>query len=407
MNLDSTIDIDLKGFFQWWGRELAFLVPKSLRRQLRDRQGYVIFSPSAQKPQALGFDVALFDDDENVIAQRYFDLSEANRYQQLKNQYPAIEKAEYVLRLPADQALQKVVFLPEAVQENLQQVASFELDRYTPFKTDQVYFNAVPLGNTGYGQIRVLLLVVPRSYLDEQLGFLETWGVRPQRVDYQAAVVDFSQIRDAYNLLPERYRQRGSKLSQSAHWLVSVLLMLLLLAALIWPVWMQGQEVESLKARIRQLEKQNQVVDAQQAEIDALRAETQKLIDIKRQSPALLPVLNELSNLLNDETWLTHMQFSGQHMQIQGQSPAASALISVLESSEFFNNVSFVSPLTQDKISGRERFQISMDISMPVSTQSDEEPSSSAEQETNEAVSGQEQPSDEADLGATEEVVGE
>jgi len=142
----------------------------------------------------------------------------------------------------------------------------------------------------------------------------------------------------------------------------------LLFGVLVLPVWMEGQAVESLKTRIRQLEKQNQVVDAQQTEIDALRTETQRLIDTKRQAPALLPVLNELSNLLNDDTWLTHMQFSEQHLQMQGQSPAASALIGVLEKSEFFSNVSFVSPLTQDKVTGRERFQISMDITMPVAS---------------------------------------
>ena len=42
----------------------------------------------------------------------------------------------------------------------------------------------------------------------------------------------------------------------------------------------------------------------------------------------------------------------------------ASALISLLEASPFFSNVSFASPLTQDKATGMERFQISMDVSV-------------------------------------------
>jgi len=364
MNLDTTIDIDFKGFFQWWGRELAFLVPQNLRRKLRDHQGYVIFTPLPQ-----GFEVKFFDEDDKLLMERRIDSTETGSYQQLKQQYPTLDKAELVLRLPAEQALQKVIFLPVAVQENLQQVVGFELDRYTPFTADQVYFSLVVLGDTGYGQLQVLLIVVPKTHLDEQLKFLQDLDVQPHRVDYQLAANDFPQIRHRYNLLPDRYRQRGSRLSQSADWLLSGLLILLALAILIWPVWMEGQAVESLKKSIEQLEKQNRVVDAQQSEIDALHAETQNLIDIKRQSPALLAVLNELSKLLNDETWLTHMQFSGQHIQIQGQSPAASALIGVLERSEFFSNVSFVSPLTQDKITGRERFQISMDITMPASAE--------------------------------------
>ena len=139
MNLDTTIDIDLKGFFRWWGKELAFLIPNKLRRQLREHHGYVIFTPVGQE-----FDVAFFDDDNRLVVRRRMDLAENGGYQQFKNQYPALEKAEFVLRLASGQALQRVIYLPSAVQENLQQVIGFELDRYTPFKPDQAYFNTMP-----------------------------------------------------------------------------------------------------------------------------------------------------------------------------------------------------------------------------------------------------------------------
>jgi general secretion pathway protein L len=360
MNLDTTIDIDLKGFFNWWGRELVFLVPKALRQRLRDRHGCVILSPEVH-----GYVAVFFDDDGKVVVRRQLDLATSTGFQQLKIQYPAIEKAEIVLRLTADQAIHKLIYLPAAAYENLQQVVGFELDRYTPFSVEQVYFNAIMLGKTDHSQLEVLLIAAPKVSLDEQLLQVAALGVRPHKIDYQQVLEDFPQIGNAVNLLPDRYQHQGSKLSQSMHWITSGLLVLLTLWVLVWPIWLQGQAVDSLKTRIKQLEKQNRIVDQQQTELDALRAETQKLIDIKYQSPALLAVLGELSNLLNDETWLTHLQYSDKRIQIQGQSPAASALISVLEQSEFFSNVSFVSPLTQDKTTGRERFQISMDVSMP------------------------------------------
>ncbi|MCQ8127059.1 PilN domain-containing protein [Methylomonas rivi] len=362
MNLDTTIDFDLKRFFRWWGGELAFLVPKSLLQHLRERHGSVIFTPSAQ-----GFEVALLDDDERIVARRSVDVNQPDGFKQLKGQYPAMEKADFVLRLSADQALHKLLYLPAAAQENLRQVVGFELDRYTPFNAEQVYFSLIPLGSTEHAQLRILLIAAPKPRLDEQLANLTILGVQPHKVDYAPAAADFPQTRNAYNLLPDRFRRNGGKLGQSLQWLAGAALMLLLLAAMVLPVWLEGQAVESLQTRIKQLEKQNRAVDLQQSEIDALRAETQKLIDIKQQSPALLAVLNELSRLLNDETWLTHLHFSDNRMQIQGQSPAASALIGTLEGSEFFSDVSFVSPLTQDKTSGRERFQISMTVNTPVS----------------------------------------
>lgn len=362
MNLDTTIDFDLKRFFRWWGGELAFLVPKSLLQHLRERHGSVIFTPSAQ-----GFEVALLDDDERIVARRSVDVNQSDGFKQLKGQYPAMEKADFVLRLSADQALHKLLYLPAAAQENLRQVVGFELDRYTPFNAEQVYFSLIPLGSTEHAQLRILLIAAPKPHLDEQLANLTMLGVQPHKVDYAPAAADFPQTRNAYNLLPDRFRRNGGKLGQSLQWLAGAALLLLLLAAMVLPVWLEGQAVESLQTRIKQLEKQNRAVDLQQSEIDALRAETQKLIDIKQQSPALLAVLNELSRLLNDETWLTHLHFSDNRMQIQGQSPAASALIGTLEGSEFFSDVSFVSPLTQDKTSGRERFQISMTVNTPVS----------------------------------------
>lgn len=360
MNLDTTIDIDLKGFFNWWGRELAFLVPKALRQRLRDRHGCVVFTAEVH-----GYTAVFFDDDGKAVVRRQLDLAVSTGFQQLKIQYPAIEKAEVVLRLTADQAIHKLIYLPAAAYENLQQVVGFELDRYTPFSVEQVYFNAIMLGKTDHGQLEVLLIAAPKVSLEEQLLQVEALGVRPHKIDYQPVLEDFPQIGNAVNLLPDRYQHQGSKLSQSMLWVTNGLLLLLTLWVLVWPIWLQGQAVDRLKTRIQQLEKQNRIVDQQQTELDALRAETQKLIDIKYQSPALLAVLGELSNLLNDDTWLTHLQYSDKRMQIQGQSPAASALISVLEQSDFFSNVSFVSPLTQDKTTGRERFQISMDVSMP------------------------------------------
>lgn len=363
MNLDTTIDFDLKKFFHWWGGELAFLVPKSLRRQLRERHGSVVFTPLSQ-----GFAVIFLDDDGEVVVQRHLDLNQPDGFQQLKSQYPAMEKADFVLRLSAEQALHKLLYLPAAAQENLPQVVGFELDRYTPFTAEQVYFALVPLGGTEHGQIRVLLIAAPRPRLDEQLANLASLGAVAHKVDFAPAIAEFPQTRDSYNLLPERFKRQGGGLAQSLQWLVSGVLLLLLLSVLVLPVWYEGQAVEHLQTRIKQLQKQNRVVDEQQNEIDALHAETQKLIDLKQQSPALLAVLNELSHLLNDETWLTHLHFSDNHMQIQGQSPAASGLIGTLEGSDFFSDVSFVSPLTQDKTTGRERFQISMTVNTPAGT---------------------------------------
>ena len=97
-------------------------------------------------------------------------------------------------------------------------------------------------------------------------------------------------------------------------------------------------------------------------EIDQIVDETERLIKIKNKSASMIETINLLSQLLPNETWLTHFKYNNEKIQIQGQSPTASALISILEISPLFSNARFVSPLTQDKKTGMERFQISMNI---------------------------------------------
>lgn len=359
MNLQTTIDFGLKDFLQWWGKELAFLVPKKVKHLLSDRSGNLIFTATEQ-----GFNVGFYTDlASDPVFTRQLESIDQTAYQTLKSQYPDIEKADFILRLSEGQALSKIIYLPVAVQENLMQVVGFELDRYTPFKADQVYFTVAQLGKTEYGQLQAMLVLTPQTVLDEQLALLNAWGVQPGRVEYQALNDAFPQLEGQYNLLPERYLPSTSKLAQSIHWLLNGLLLVLLLGVMIYPVWQEKLAVDLLKTNIKALEKETRIVDEQQLEIDALKDETQRLIDIKNQSPEMVSVLYELTHLLKNDTWLTHLQYSETHMQIQGQSPSASALIGLLEASPLFSKVSFVSPLTQDKATGLERFQISMDVS--------------------------------------------
>lgn len=392
MNLNTTIDLDLIGFFRWWGRELAFVLPARVKSWLREDRGCFVL-----RPVDTGFDVT-FVMQQQLSAPQPASIGDAESFRQFRHQCSKADKAEIVLRLPADKILSRTIHLPLAAVENLQQVVAFELDRYTPFAVDQVYFAAVMQGKTEFDQIQVRLILTPKRYLDDQLALLQSWSVRADRVECDSSS-DEAIADSEYDLLPAHYRQSRSWWQRSAHGMLWLFIGLLVVAVLCVPVWMESQAVDMIKQQIKSLDKQTRDVEAQQQEIDALRNETQKLIDIKQQTPSLVLVLNELSSLLNDDTWLTHFQYSEKHLQIQGQSPSASALISVLEESDFFSNVSFVSPLTQDKATGRERFQIGMDVSAVVPS---ETPDAEDTSEADDSQASEEEVTPEADGENTE-----
>jgi general secretion pathway protein L len=375
MNLQTTIDFDLKAFFRWWGKELAFLIPKSVRQLLSVHTASLVFSPTA-----LGFNVSYQRDGSHgqPIINRQLNAEDTDAVSQLKSHYPELENAECILRLSDEQALARLVYLPEAALENLPQVAGFELDRYTPYNAEQVYFSVTALGKTGLGQVEVLLVLSPKQILDDQLAQLHALGVHPTIIEYQHLQQDYPHLSGQYNLLPEHYRPETNRLAQGINWLLNSLLLTLFVGVLAFPVWQEKQAVDTLKSQLKAIEKDTRLVDNQQREIEALQAQTQRLIDIKAQTPEPLVVINELTHLLKDDTWLTNFQFVEKHLQIQGQSPTASALISLLEESALFSKVSFVSPLTQDKTTGLERFQISMDVSSTVENSEQSEAKESA-----------------------------
>lgn len=360
MNLDSNIEFDAKRFFRWWGRELAFLIPEKLRHWLSDQSGQVFLTVSDEQ---LRFS-RLADGERRVLAMATVPLNEqaAIRFDKLKAGHPGLEKARCILRLNAQQAIGKMLYLPAAARENLEQVLTFEMDRYMPFKADQVYFAYKPMGKPDNGQIRVQLVVTPKRKLDALIAELHGVGIYPAVAEFVGMPNDFDQDLEPYNLLPEPLRPTKDPMARVLTWATAAAALLLSIAILVFPVWHEGREVDSLKRQIRALEEDARVVQAQQLEIDEIVNETERLLETKNDMPSLTHLLNTLSKLLPDDTWLTHLKYHDQGLQLQGQSPAASLLIGVLEASPLLQNARFVSPLTQDRRTGMERFQISVEV---------------------------------------------
>jgi Competence protein A. len=115
-----------------------------------------------------------------------------------------LPKAHLILRLTEQEAIQKELALPVAVKENLLQVIAYELDRYTPFTAEQVYFAVKPLeGDNEPEQIRVMLILTPKETLDALYEDLKAMRMLSLFVDYEATPNDLEYRHNGYNLLPE------------------------------------------------------------------------------------------------------------------------------------------------------------------------------------------------------------
>jgi general secretion pathway protein L len=358
--LNSEIDLDFKKFFRWWKRELQFLIPDRVKELISERKGTIIVRPVG-KQFGLSY---WFDGKEEALATIERDESGIAKYKALLNANERLQKADLILRLSRKYALQKELSLPAAARENLVQVVGYELSRYSPLSAEHAYFAVKPLDVTNEpGQIRVMLVLTARKVLDSFYNDLKVFGMRPNLADFDDFPNDLAQIDEPYNLLPESLREPVDRTAQLVHAGLAVLVGLLFIATLALPVWFEARAVDNLEARIKAVEKEAKNIKAMQAETDALVDETKQLLDIKSEKPPVVALLDTLSKLIKDDTWLAYGQYSNGQLQIQGESPEASSLISMLEASDYFDNVKFVSPVTRDNVSKLERFQITADIS--------------------------------------------
>ncbi len=102
--------------------------------------------------------------------------------------------------------LRKELRCPTAVEQDLKQALAYDLDRHTPFKPDELYFDAAVVGRDPQkGEIRVDWAAALRSVVTEARRRAESWGATVVAVTPDAPGDDgpATTRRSRLNLLPE------------------------------------------------------------------------------------------------------------------------------------------------------------------------------------------------------------
>lgn len=264
---------------------------------------------------------------------------------------------EVVLRVPEREALQRTIRLPMAARENLREVIGFEMDRFTSLKAEEAYFDfEIAETDEARQQLAVALMVVPRADLRPALDLLAAWGVVPDRLVLLRPDEDAEFGR---NLLPPAPAAAGLSWQARLGGGLAVVLLLLLGAQAYLPWYEKQQQLEALQAREAALR-------AEALQVDGLR--TQVAAEAKRRAaiyatltarPPAIRVLDELSRIIPDGTWLVDLQVSGETVSLKGYSQEPAGVIAVLEASPLFHDARFVSPVIPDSRIGLDRIAVS------------------------------------------------
>jgi general secretion pathway protein L len=351
----SALMTSIARFFGWWSSELAGLIPTRLRQAARRVRRCLILRLTETEIQICCRRGAERSDLGTLSLRSEDEAALRSSFQQAVRSVP-LRSTEIVMELPPAQILRRRIELPLAALENLREVVGFEIDRYTPFRADEVAYDArVASVDSQAQRARVELLVAPRSLLEGAMDLATRLGLVPDRISVAEGAAEGPM---PINLLPPVDSSAKSGLmAKLSVGLAAIALGLVAIAAWL-PLERKHQELAFYEERLGKAR-------AAAAEATALRdrmmqslARSRFLVERRKATPLVVSLLKEATDRLNDQTWVVKLHLAGQEVTLSGYSTAASPLIANLEESDLFEAVRFGSPVTTDSRIGRERFNL-------------------------------------------------
>ncbi|HET8940547.1 MAG TPA: PilN domain-containing protein [Rudaea sp.] len=375
MNLSEQIDLQLARlrtryartplprFFAWWGGELASMLPANWRALLAERSDAVLLETQ----------------DRELVIWRQSGINCTQLGRISLDEPPEAQKAAFAqvrsrlddpnLRefycVSAQHSLRRTINLPAAAEDNLRRVLTFEMDRQTPFKADQVYFDYRLATRTRADRnLHVELTVVTRTQLDAELAAIAACNARLDGVDCWTH--GSGSQRAGLNLLPVEQRFKRKNLPLRLNLALAAAALVLLVTAML--LWLANQE-SALGAM------QTQVESAQKeaAQVAKLRKTLQDSVDSanflgrkKLETPVMVELLNDLTKRLPDDTYLERLNVDEKNkIELQGLSDDASKLIGLLQQSDLLTNPTVQGTIQPDPRTKKDRFNISLEFRPP------------------------------------------
>jgi general secretion pathway protein L len=349
----------VRPFLSWWGRELAACLPRSLPLQLgldRPKVWAMIGSSAARFQVVRGRETTNLGDVEFLPDAPG---QQTAKVRALLRQSGAGQASIGILMPPA-KVLCPTIRLPAATRENLGEVLGFEMDRQTPFRAEDVYFDyRIRSIDAEAGQISVALAITQRRDVDRMISVAGAWGVSVDRVSVAEGPGAGAA---SFNLLPRTAVRREGTLMRRVLMAEAAVVVLLAAAALALPIYRKMETLDALEARVAALRSEAADVAALRDRISEISQQISFLDDRKRAHPMATVLLAEITRILPDNTWLTELTWRDTDLRIVGYSQQPSSLIALLEESALFGGAQFSAPVTTDPRLGLERFNIAVNV---------------------------------------------
>jgi general secretion pathway protein L len=239
------------------------------------------------------------------------------------------------------------------VATDLSGLLSFEIERHTPYRASEVVF-AWTVRDDGEGAdaaLRVDVLVLPRETASDLLAAVRNAGLEPEAVEIispDGATLAFPA--ETFGL------QRKSLDRRVLGWTAAAAALALLMIAT--PFVHQQVSLFHLRS----------LANASRVQLDATagtnaatgqQAVAQAIVDAKLRALPTTRIVDTLSQVLPDGTWLRHIAIADGEILIEGSTERSAPLVDLLEKAPFIDGVRYTAPVTREPNSSQERFGFS------------------------------------------------
>lgn len=352
----------LAAFLSWWGKELYGMIPARWRARLVAPRPQLWLLAGSEDvslsvwrggAQPEGMDTLGAGEDLAAVRQRW-----QKHLQSFSDGPPEVS-----LLLPHDLVLDAPVELPLAVESNLAQAVTYQLDQLTPFRADQVWHDFRVLDReTESGRLRLDLRLIPKARLEGLLERLDRIGIRPHSVDVAWAPDQAAPKASGFNLLPTERRRPYVNRRARLNWGLGLGVVATLALVMIWSLHLRSDGIEQLRAQVNTLRTEAEAVLALQRELEDALDAANFLAEHRRAQPVVMDVLDELTRVLPNDMWLQQVQVRERELSLSGSGNGSQRLIELVNDSGLFSDTAFRGSVNIDPNTGQERFNATATI---------------------------------------------
>jgi len=267
----------------------------------------------------------------------------------------AIKGNRIELTLQPSRFLFRPLELPRRAAEFLDGIVRAQIDRITPWPASEAAFGWGRPTEVSAERISVMVAATARSLIAPYLIMASELG---------ATSVGVFTVADDGSSKPARFRIFDEKFrgAVDAARVKRLLLVVLLMAAVLAGASLGADVVVGGDLHDEQVRLTHQIAADRAAmragQYTAEEAAVLALDRHKQDTPASVIVLEALSQILPDHTYVTELRIEGNRVQIVGITHDAPELIRLIERSSHFSRATFVAPTTRSPTDPGDRFHI-------------------------------------------------